>query len=118
MADKREHDAEAQRPFLAGESSEDVLQKMKVVEEDEPKAWGWTAWARLVAEVMMAGAIVVLLLRAWQHEDRVEEKLSPVPTCMLFRLLLGIWEFWRESELTRRRAEDHGDVSTKRAVSA
>ncbi|KFX97708.1 hypothetical protein O988_04725 [Pseudogymnoascus sp. VKM F-3808] len=80
MADKREHDAEAQRPFLAGESSEDVLQKMKVVEEDEPKSWGWTAWARLVAEVMMAGAIVVLLLRAWQHEDRVEEKPSPVPT--------------------------------------
>ncbi|OBT64717.1 hypothetical protein VE03_05897 [Pseudogymnoascus sp. 23342-1-I1] len=79
MADKRAHDAEAQRPFLAGESSEDVLQKMKIV-EDEPRARKWREWVRILAEVMMAGAIVVLLLRGWQQGKGDGEKPSPVPT--------------------------------------
>lgn len=81
MADKRAHDAEAQRPFLAGESSEDVLLKMKVV-EDEPRKRKWAVWVRLLAEVMMAVAIVVLLVRGWQRGKVVEEEPSPVPTCM------------------------------------
>ncbi|KFZ01355.1 hypothetical protein V501_10053 [Pseudogymnoascus sp. VKM F-4519 (FW-2642)] len=79
MADKRAHDAEAQRPFLAGESSEDVLLKMKV-EEDEPSTRKWTAWVRILAEVVMAGAIVALLLRGWQRGESDAEKPSPVPT--------------------------------------
>jgi hypothetical protein len=81
MADKRAHDAEAQRPFLAGESNEDVLLKMKV-EENEPSTRKWTAWVRILAEVVMAGAIVVLLLRGWQRGEGNGEKPSPVPTCM------------------------------------
>ena len=80
MADKRAHDAEAQRPFLAGESSDDVLLKMKVV-EDEPRTRKWTEWVRILAEVVMAGAIVVLLLWAWQRGNGDGEKPSPVPTC-------------------------------------
>ncbi|KFZ00134.1 hypothetical protein V498_00268 [Pseudogymnoascus sp. VKM F-4517 (FW-2822)] len=82
MADKREHDAEAQRPFLTGESSKDVLQKMKVVEdeEDEPRTRKWTEWVRILAEVAMVGAIIVLLLRGWQQGKGGGEKPSPVPT--------------------------------------
>ncbi|KFY06812.1 hypothetical protein V492_07717 [Pseudogymnoascus sp. VKM F-4246] len=77
---KRANDAEAQRPFLAGESGEDVMLKMKVAEEDEPKPRKWTSWVRIMAEVMMAGAIVVLLLRGWGRGDGHGEKPSPVPT--------------------------------------
>lgn len=113
MADKREHDAEAQRPFLAGESSKDVLQKMKVVEdeEDEPGTRKWTEWVRILAEVAMVGAIVVLLLRAWQQGKGDGEKPSPVPTCMCScyysrRVILG------RMHLTKRRAEENNDVPT------
>lgn len=113
MADKRAHDAEAQRPFLAGESSEDVLQKMKV-DDDEPKPRTWTAWVRILAEVLMAGAIVVLLLQAWQRgKGGGEEKPLPVPTCRWSYYFSGYESFGGNvSRLTRRRAEEDGDVST------
>lgn len=94
MADKRTQDAEAQRPFLGGESSEDALLKMKVVEEDEPSKRKWASWVRILAEVLMAGAIVLLLLRGWQRGDGDEEKPSAVPTCRCsYSLIRSIWYF-------------------------
>lgn len=113
MADKREHDAEAQRPFLTGESSKDVLQKMKVVEdeEDEPRTRKWTEWVRILAEVAMVGAIIVLLLRGWQQGKGGGEKPSPVPTCMCSYFYSRCVTLGR-MQLTRRRAEEDSDVPT------